>query len=146
VCGSCSRIITPTTAQSLAFKKVIFHENSTVFRTTTLVSSLLMLLAGCSDSAPVKATWEYVQLTKESNGDVKEVGGKHTLRSGGDEMFEIHGKKLDVLTVTSTKAKFRLRTDDFKETKEAELPPGSSQDLWLDDFGVRVRVEKIGPI
>jgi len=106
---------------------------------------LLTSLCGCStDSGPVRATWSYVELTKEQGG-IKETGDKHSLRSGGDEMYEIHGKRLEVVTVTSKKARFRLSVDSA-DKKEAELQSGSSEDLWLGTFGVRIHVEKIGPL
>ena len=112
-----------------------------------LLPVLLTLLAGCSgDSGPLRAAWEYVELTKDDAGHVKEVGDKHILRSGGDEMYEIKGKTLEVVTVNSVKAKFRLSGGDAAEKKEIEIQPGNGQDLWLGAFGVRLRVEKIGPI
>lgn len=111
------------------------------------LSVVLSLLAGCSlGTGPIRATWEYVELTKDDGGHVKEVGDKHAFRSGGDEMYEIKGKSLEVVTVTSAKAKFRLSGSDSTERKEVELQPGNSQDLWLDRFGVRLRLQKIGPI
>ena len=114
---------------------------------TLLLMVLLTLLAGCSpDSRPLRATWEYTELKRDKNGHVKEIGDKHTLRSGGDEMYEIQGKRLEVVTVTSAKAKFRLSDGDSADKKEVELQPGSTQELWLGAFGVRLRVEKIGPI
>lgn len=121
-----------------------------MFRVSGLVSLFvpLLLLAGCSgDSGPARATWEYVELVKDEKGEVKEVGDKHRLKSGGDEMYEIKskGKTVDVVTVTSAKAKFRLH-GETAEKVEVELQAGQSKDLWLDGFGVRLRVETIGPI
>lgn len=108
---------------------------------------LLTLVSGCfSATGPVRATWEYVELTKDKNGHVQEIGSKHVLRSGGDESYPLKGSTLDVVTVTSAKAKFRLTSSDSPEKKEADLQPGDSQDLWLESFGVRLRLEKIGPI
>ena len=112
-----------------------------------LLPLLLPWLAGCSpDAGPLRATWDYVELAKDESGLIKEVGAKHVLRSGGDEMYEIKGHKLEVITVTAAKAKFRLSGSDPAVKKETELQPGQSEDLWLDTFGVRLRVEKIGPI
>ncbi|MBS0204324.1 MAG: hypothetical protein JSS49_15580 [Planctomycetes bacterium] len=108
---------------------------------------LLSLTIGCSsDAGPVRATWEYTELAKDDNGHVKEIGDMHTFRSGGDEMYQIQGKTLEVVTVTSATAKFRLSSGDSADKKEAAIQPGNSQDLWLATFGVRVRVAKIGPI
>ena len=112
----------------------------------SLLLVLLTLLAGCSPSGPLRATWDYTELTKDENGNIREIGDKHILRSGGDEMYEIKGKTLEVVTVTSAKAKFRLSDGESADKKEEELQPGNTQDLWLDSFGVRLRVEKIGPI
>jgi hypothetical protein len=115
------------------------------FLSTSLV--LLTFSAGCShDSSPVRATWNYVELTKDDDGEVKEVGDKHTLRSGGDEMVEFQGKRLEVVTVTSAKAKFRFSGGDSSDPQEAELQPGDRRDLWLGSSGVRLRVEKIDPL
>jgi hypothetical protein len=109
---------------------------------------LLVLLAsipGCwLDSGPLRATWSYVELTKSDNGEVKETGDKHTLRSGGDEMYEIRENRLEVVTVTSAKAKFRLSSRDVEDRREVELKPGGAQEVWLGRFGVRLHVETIG--
>jgi hypothetical protein len=107
----------------------------------------LFAVVGCN-SPPVRATWGYTELVKGENGQINEVGKKHTLNSGGDEMYEIPGKglTLDVVSVTSKNVKFRLSNKDSVETKIMELQPGGSQDIWLGDAGVRVRVDTIGPI
>lgn len=56
--------------------------------------------------------------------------------------------KIEIVTVTRTKAKFRLLSSDGKESQEAELEPSMSQELWLNGgmVGVRIRVDKIRPI
>lgn len=96
-----------------------------------MLLAFLVFCAGCShDSKPVKVTWGYVELTKTDNGEAREAGGKHTLRSGGDEMVEIQGKRLEVVAVTPAKAKFRFSGDDPGDKQEAELQPGKSTDLW----------------
>jgi len=113
----------------------------------TFLLVLLSLLTGCSINAgPVKATWQYSELVKDEDGLIKEVGSRRVLTSGGDEMYEIQGKSLEVITVTSAKARFRFSSGNPKMTEEAELQPGSSTDLWLDSIGVRLRVDKIGSI
>lgn len=114
-----------------------------------LLTALVVLTfsAGClHDTGPIRATWDYVELTKGENGEVKEVGDKHTLRSGGDEMVEFQGYRLEVVTVTSAKAKFRFSSIDSSDKPETELQPGQSQDLWLGPSGVRLRVDQIGPL
>ena len=85
-------------------------------------------------------------LAKDDAGNVTEVGDKHSLKSGGDEMFEIGGKVLDVVTVDSAKARFRLNDKDTGVKKEVELQAGRSEDLWIDSFGLRLKVEKIAPL
>jgi len=113
----------------------------------SLLLVLLTLLAGCaSNSGPLRATWDYTELTKDNAGKITETGPKRSFRSGGDEMYEIKGKTLEVVTVTSAKAMFRLSSSDTAEKKEVEIQPDNSHDLWMNEFVVRLRVEKIGPI
>lgn len=112
----------------------------------SLLLSLFVVVAGCAPTPPVRATWEYVELTKNESGQVQEIGDRHTLRSGGDEMYKVNGRALEVVTVNSSKAKFRLRGGESAVNEEAELQPGNSHDLWSGTVGVRLRVEKIGPI
>lgn len=108
---------------------------------------IVAIFAGCSsDTGPLRATWNYVELTKDDNGEIKEVGDKHTLRSGGDEMVEIQGMRLEVVSVTSAHAKSRLTSGETRGGLEVELQPGASLDHWFGSFGVRLRVEKIGPL
>jgi len=106
----------------------------------------LVVATGCAPAPPLRATWEYIELTTDEDGNVREVGDKHTLRSGGNEAFSIQGKTLDVVSVNSTMAKFQLSGSDPGVKPEVELKPGNSQDLWSSSVGVRLRVEKIAPI
>lgn len=121
-----------------------------MFRIPGVVSFLLVLLtslAGCSsNSGALRATWECTELVKDNAGKITETGPKRSFRSGGDEMYEIKGRTLEVVTVTSAKARFRLSSGDTAEKKEVEIQPDNTRDLWLDEFGLRLRVEKIGPI
>lgn len=116
-------------------------------KVVSLLLVLLTSLAGCSShSGPLRATWEYTELVKDNSGKITETGPKRSFRSGGDEMYEIKGKTLEVVTVTSAKTLFRLSSGDTAEKKEVEIQPDNSHDLWLGEFGLRLRVEKIGPI
>lgn len=113
----------------------------------SLLLVLATLVAGCSsDSGPLRAKWNYAELTKDDSGEVKESGDKHSFQSGGDEMYPIRENRLEVVTVTSTKATFRSRGHNPAESQEAELHAGECKDLWLGPFGIRLRLEAIGPI
>ena len=61
-----------------------------VFRsliTFSVLLSILPVLAGCSrDAGPVRATWDYIELSRDENGRIKEIGDRHVFRSGGDEI------------------------------------------------------------
>lgn len=133
------RVFVDTCGGPIVFRSLI---------TFSVLLSILPVLAGCSRHAgPVRATWDYIELSRDENGRIKEIGDRHVFRSGGDEMYQIKGNTLDVITVTSAKAKFRLSgSDSAFKPEDVELEPGGRQDLWLGTFGVRLRVEKIGPI
>jgi hypothetical protein len=92
--------------------------------------------------------WEYVEILKDEKGQVIETGNKHPQQAAGGEFIGIKEKTLEVVEVGPAKAKFRLSNDKTGGKQEAEVVPGSSQDLWLESSpsGIRIRVEGISPV